>query len=186
MHKPPDVELQNRLKKIKCLLLDVDGVLTDCRVFLDDSGEWRRTYSIRDGYGIVRLREQGYQTGVVTASKAKDVKARVEALKMDYFFEGQFDKQTAVESLLQKTSMSWDEVAYMGDDTFDIPVLSKVGFSATVSDAIDEVFSHVQYIAKRPAGNGAVREVCELIIKYGAFCKNDNSQTLEKNLVGRG
>ena len=161
----------SRLKKIKLLALDVDGILTDCRTFLDESGEWRRFFSIRDGYGIMLLREQGYKVAIITASKAKDIKERAQVLKIDYFHDGNFDKRTEFNKLLQASGYNAEEVAYMGDDHFDVPVLKEVGFAATVSDALDEVFPSVHYIAKRPAGNGAVREVCELILKYGAFSK---------------
>ena len=159
----------SRLKKIKLLALDVDGVLTDCRIFLDETGEWRRFFSIRDGYGIVLLQEQGYKIAFITASKAKDIQARAQALKIDYFHSGNFDKITEFKSLLKVSGLKADEVAYMGDDVFDIPVLKEAGFAATVPEAIDEVFQVVQYTTKRPGGNGAVREVCDLILKYGAL-----------------
>lgn len=167
----PSSEILNRLSKIKCLLLDVDGILTDCRVFLDSSGEWRRFFSIRDGYGLVRLHESGYLTGIITASKAKDIHARAEVLKMNFMQEGSLDKKPAFENILKTSGLRPEEVAYMGDDLFDLPVLESVGFSATVSDAMDEVQQRVHYIAKRPAGNGAVREVCDLILKFGASAR---------------
>ncbi len=159
----------SRLKKIKMLALDVDGVLTDCRVFLDESREWRRMFSIRDGYGLVRLREQGYKLAIITASKAKDIRERAQVLKIDYFHDGNLDKLTEFNLLLKNSGLKAEEVAYMGDDLFDIPVLKEVGFAATVPEAMEEVFPVVQYITKRPGGNGAVREVCELIIKYGTL-----------------
>lgn len=161
----------SRLKKIKMLALDVDGVLTDCRIFLDGTGEWRRFFSIRDGYGIIRLHELGYKVAIITASKAKDIEERAKILKVDYFHNGNFDKAAELELLLKNSGLRAEEIAFMGDDVFDIPVLEKVGFAATVPEAMDEVFSAVQYTTKRPGGNGAVREVCELIIKYGALGK---------------
>ncbi len=159
----------SRLKKIKMLALDVDGVLTDCRVFMDGSGEWRRFFSIRDGYGIVRLQELGYKVAIITASKAKDIKERAQVLKVDYFHDGNFDKLSEFQQLMKKSGFKAHEIAYMGDDLFDIPVLKEVGFAATVPEAMNEVFSAVQYTTKCPGGNGAVREVCEMIIKYGAL-----------------
>lgn len=149
--------------------MDVDGVLTDCRVFMDSDGQWKRQFSIRDGYGIARLIEAGYKTAVVTGSKSKDIETRVKALGIHYFFEGSIDKLPAFEKLQKETGFSPEEIAYMGDDLFDIPILEKVGFAATVSDAMEEVIEIVDYIAKRPAGNGAVREVCDLIFKNGAL-----------------
>jgi len=162
-------DLKRRLMHIKMLLLDVDGVLTDCRVFLDSNGEWRRLFSIRDGYGIKMLLDLGYKVGIITASKSKDISERAKALGLTYFFEGSLDKIPAFEFAMKDAGLLPHEVAYMGDDLFDIPILRKVGFAATVSDAIEDVREIVHYLAKRPAGNGAVREVCDLIRKNGAL-----------------
>ncbi len=159
----------SKLSKIKMLILDVDGVLTDCRVFLDSNGDWKRQYSIRDGYGIKRLIEAGYKTAVITGSKAKDIEARVQALGVDYFYEGSLDKLPAFEELQRKSGLKPEEMAYMGDDLFDIPILEKVGFAATVPEAMEDVMKCVDYVSQRPGGNGAVREVCDFIFKYGAF-----------------
>lgn len=163
----PDV--LNRIKNIKMLLLDVDGVLTDCRIFFDNSGEWKRHFSIRDGYGIKMLLDLGYKVGIITASKSKDIAERAKALGLTYFFEGSLDKVPAFESALKDSGLKANEVAYMGDDLFDIPLLKQVGFAATVSDAMEEVVEIAHYQARRPAGNGAVREVCDLIRKNGAL-----------------
>jgi len=149
----------------------VDGVLTDCRVFLDAGGEWRRQFSIRDGYGIVRLREAGYKIGIITGSKAKDIQERARVLGLHFFHEGSTDKKPAFDQILLESGLQSHEIAYMGDDEFDVPVLRQVGFAATVPEAMEDVFDSVQYVARRPGGNGAVREVCELILKYGAFSR---------------
>lgn len=151
--------------------MDVDGVLTDCRVFMDSDGNWKRLFSIRDGYGITRLNEAGYKTAIITGSKAVDIEKRVQVLGIHYFYQGSTDKFPAFEKLMKESGLQPDEIAYIGDDLFDIPVLEKVGFSATVPDAMDEVLPVVDYVTKRPAGNGAVREICDFIFKYGAFKK---------------
>jgi 3-deoxy-D-manno-octulosonate 8-phosphate phosphatase (KDO 8-P phosphatase) len=162
-------ELIAKIKPIKMLLLDVDGILTDCRIFLDHHNEWRRQFSIRDGYGIKMLLDSGYKVGIITASKSQDIAERAQALGLSYFFEGSLDKVPAYKTSLKESGLQDYEVAYMGDDLFDKPLLEKVGFAATVQDAMEEVIEVVDYIAKRPAGNGAVREVSDLIRKYGAF-----------------
>jgi 3-deoxy-D-manno-octulosonate 8-phosphate phosphatase (KDO 8-P phosphatase) len=159
----------SRLKKIKLLALDVDGVLTDCRVFLGSDGEWKRFFCIRDGYGIVQLKRYGYKVAIITASKAKDIKARAVDLKIDYLHDGNLDKLSELKKLIETSGLKADEIAYMGDDLFDIPVLQNVGFAATVPEAVDEVFHSVHYTTKRSGGEGAVREVCDLILKYGAM-----------------
>ncbi len=153
------------------LVLDVDGILTDCKITLDSNGEWKRVYSVRDGVGIKALIENNYKVAIITGAKAIDVQARVKMLGIDYLYEGQTDKMPAFEDLQKASGLSPDEMAYMGDDFFDIPVLEKVKFSATVPDAMEEVIGTVQYITKRPAGNGAVREICDYILKYGYYAK---------------
>lgn len=157
------------LKNVKMLVLDVDGVLTDCRIWLDSNGEWKRTFSIRDGVGIKRLIESGYKVAVITGSKSEDIRARVKVLGMHYLFEGHSDKMPAFLDLQKQSGLAPTEMAYVGDDYFDIPLLKAVAFSATVPEAVEEVIEVASYITKRPGGNGAVREVCDLIYKHGAF-----------------
>jgi 3-deoxy-D-manno-octulosonate 8-phosphate phosphatase (KDO 8-P phosphatase) len=159
----------SKLKNIKMLVLDVDGILTDCRVWMDANGEWRRFFSLRDGAGIVRLIERGFKIAVITASKSKDIQYRVKHLGIHYFFEGNMDKIPAFEQLQKESGISASEMAYMGDDFFDIPLLQRVAFAATVPEAVDEVKPHVHYVTQRPGGNGAVREICDYLFKYGAY-----------------
>ena len=128
-------------------------------------------FSIRDGYGIVLMKESGYRLGVMTGSKSKDIQERVRVLGIHYFHEGSTNKIPAFENILKESGLRPDQIAYMGDDDFDIPVLREVGFAATVPDAMDKVLENVHYVSVRPGGNGAVREICELILKYGAFSK---------------
>ncbi|GIL18011.1 MAG: 3-deoxy-D-manno-octulosonate 8-phosphate phosphatase [Oligoflexia bacterium] len=165
-----DLEV-SRLRKIKLLALDVDGVLTDCRVFLDSSGEWRRLFSIRDGYGLKRLIEAGYKTAIITGTRAQDIRERAKALGIHYFYEGHLNKGPVLDELAKEASLNLSEIAYMGDDIFDVPVLQKVGFAASVPDAMDEALKVSHYITRRPAGNGAVREICDFIVQYGAFAE---------------
>lgn len=162
----------SRLRKIRMLVLDVDGVLTDCRTYLGDDGEWKRFFSIRDGYGIKMLVDSGYKVGIITGTVAKDIQERKKALHIHYFYEGKLDKLPSFQQMLKDAQLEADQVAYMGDDLFDLPVLKAAGFSATVPDAMEEVLPLVHYTTKRPAGNGAVREVCDLILKYGPLEKH--------------
>ncbi len=155
------------------LVLDVDGILTDCKIFLDSDNEWKRIYSVRDGVGIKALIEANYKVAIITGANAVDVRSRVKMLGIHYLYEGSMDKLPAFEKLQKESGLSPQEMAYMGDDYFDLPLLKQVQFSATVPDAMDDVVSSVQYITKRPAGNGAVREVCDYILKYGFYANND-------------
>ncbi|UOE99713.1 KdsC family phosphatase [Bdellovibrio reynosensis] len=158
----------SKLKNIKMLVLDVDGVLTDTRVWFD-GGEWRRFYSIRDGVGIKRLIDSGYKVAVITGSKSEDIRARVKALGIHFLYEGASDKEPSFQQLQTESGISAEEMAYVGDDIFDIPLLQKVAFGATVPEAVDEVLEIADYVTRRPGGMGAVREVSDYIFKYGAF-----------------
>lgn len=172
--------LKKRLKNICMLVLDVDGVLTDCRIFLDTDGEWKRFFSIRDGYGILRLREAGFKVAIITGSKSLDIQERAKKLKVDFFYEGHLDKLPCLEELSKASGLSFEQMAYMGDDHFDVPVLKAVGFAATVPEAMEEVLPHVHYVAKRPGGNGAVREICEMLIAASITPNPKNTKTAKK------
>lgn len=160
-----------KLKTIKMLVLDVDGVLTDCRLWMDSNGEWKRIYSVRDGVGIKALAEAGYKLAVITGSEASDVRARVKMLGFHYFYEGAVDKWPSFQKLMRESGLNAGEIAYVGDDVFDIPLIQAVAFGVTVPEAVDEVIESAHYVTKRPGGNGAVREVCNFILKYGFYSK---------------
>lgn len=159
----------NLFRNIKMLVLDVDGVLTDCRIWMDSNGEWKRFYSIRDGVGIVRLIEQGYQLAVITGSKSNDIRARIKNLRIQHFYEGASDKVPSFLDLQKVSGLKPNEMAYVGDDIFDMPLIQEVAFGATVPDAVDEVKQVAKYITQRRGGDGAVREVCDLIYRYGHY-----------------
>lgn len=150
------------------LVLDVDGVLTDTRMWFDGT-EWRRFYSVRDGVGIKRLIEAGYKVAIITGSKAEDIRARVKSLGIHYLYEGALEKAPSFLKLQNESGLTPEEMAYVGDDIFDIPLLEAVAFGATVPEAVEEVLEVASYVTRRPGGCGAVREVCDYIYKYGAL-----------------
>ncbi|MFZ3228693.1 MAG: HAD-IIIA family hydrolase [Pseudobdellovibrio sp.] len=160
-----------KLRPIKMLVLDVDGVLTDCRLWMDSNGEWKRVYSVRDGVGIKELSAAGYKLAIITGATATDVRARAKMLGFDYFYEGATDKTPSFEKLQKESGIKKEEMAYIGDDIYDIPLIKAVGFGATVPEAVDSVIEAAQYVTKRPGGNGAVREVCDYLLKYGFYSK---------------
>ncbi|MBY0316186.1 MAG: HAD hydrolase family protein [Bdellovibrionales bacterium] len=164
-------ELIAKLKKVKMLVTDVDGVMTDGTIFLGDDGEWRRHYSVRDGAGIVFLREAGYKVGIITGASSPDVRKRAEHLKIDYLFQGKMDKGPAFDEIKKMSGYTNEEISYIGDDVFDLVILEQVGFAATVPGAIEGVQPKCHYVTKRPEGDGALRELCEMIIKYGYYSK---------------
>ncbi len=154
----------SKLSRIKLFLSDVDGVMTDTRIFLNSDGGWSRQFSIYDGMGLKRLQERNIPVGIITAALANDVRKRFEFLKVDYFYEGSKDKLKDLNEIINKTGFSKDEVAYIGDDLMDLPVIEAVGFGVTVPHALAPIKEKSNYITKEKGGFGAVREVCEMII----------------------
>lgn len=141
--------------------------MTDGSIFLSDSGEWRRFFNIRDGLGIVQVRERGYKIAIITTSLAQDIRERAKRLKFDYFYEGAEDKISAFADLMKCSGLRADEIAYMGDDHMDIPVLAKCGFSAAPADAHPAAMAKAMYVARANGGRGAVRELCDLLLEKG-------------------
>lgn len=159
----------DRVKPLRLIAFDVDGILTDNHVWMLQPGEWRRTFSIRDGYGIQMLIEKGYQIAFITGSRSDDVKERAKVLKIHYFYEGTLNKVPAYEEIKQKTGFKDDQILYMGDDFFDIPLIEKAGLGITVPDASQKVRDAANYITQKNGGFGAVREVCEIVLEYGSL-----------------
>jgi len=156
--------LNARLKKIKLLVSDVDGVLTDGGAYYSDNGLHLKKFNIRDGMGMVLLRKAGYKVAIVTSEKTKLVELRAQRLQIDDIHQGVINKVEAVESLMQKYSLAWDDVAFIGDDINDIPVLKKVGFASVPSDGTSANKRTAHYVTKAAGGNGCVREVCDLLL----------------------
>jgi 3-deoxy-D-manno-octulosonate 8-phosphate phosphatase (KDO 8-P phosphatase) len=158
-------ELQNRLKRIKLLALDVDGVMTDGRIFWIEGQGWTRQFSVKDGYGLKLLMNAGIQVAIISGGTSKDVELRGKFLKVHHIFLGDENKIIAFDKILASTGFSAKEIAFVGDDLFDIPVLERVGFSATVPHAVDPVKERVHYITQADGGMGAVREIADAIRK---------------------
>ncbi len=160
---------KNLIENIQMLACDLDGVLTDGRIWLGSDGHWKRAFCVRDGVGIKRLQEAGYKVAIITLSDAEDVRKRVTYLGVDYFYEKILEKTPSFMDLLKKTNLQANQVAYMGDDIPDLPILQKCGWSISVPNGSDEVKEAVHYVTKSPGGLGAVREVCEILLKYGYY-----------------
>lgn len=154
-----------KLKPIKVALFDVDGVLTDGRIYW--SGEevgWNRLFHTSDGYGLKMLKHAGIKVGVITGGSSLGVKKRFqELLELDHFYFGSENKVPAFEDILKKEKVQEHEVLYMGDEFFDLPLLRRCGFSATTNLASIEIQEAVDYIAHRQPGNGCVREVIDVL-----------------------
>ncbi len=156
-------EIQSKLKKIKLLLLDVDGVMTDGKIFWLEGHGWTRMFNIKDGYGLKILMKAGIQVGIISGGDSKDVRTRAEFLKVQHVFLGDENKVIALDKIIAATGFKPEELAFIGDDLFDIPVLERVGFSATVPHAVDPVKERVHYITQNDGGSGAVREIADAI-----------------------
>jgi 3-deoxy-D-manno-octulosonate 8-phosphate phosphatase (KDO 8-P phosphatase) len=158
-------DFQDKLKKIKILILDIDGVMTDGRVFWLEGHGWSRHFHIKDGYGIKVLMKAGIQVAVISGGDSKDVRVRMEHLKIEHVFLGDEDKIKALDKIVEATGLKLEQMAFMGDDLFDIPVIEKVGFSATVPHAVDPVKARAHYVTEALGGWGAVREIADAIRK---------------------
>ncbi len=163
MDFPPEV--LSRAKRVELLLLDVDGILTDGAIILTGSGEEIKVFSVLDGMGIKLLQKIGVEVGIVSSRNSKVVEHRGRELGIEIIVQGELDKLTAVESILKQKGLTFESVAYMGDDWVDIPLLRRTGLAITVPNAWPPVKEYAHYITLREGGKGAVREVCELIIR---------------------
>ena len=164
MRLDPD-ELALRARTVRLVLLDVDGVLTDGTVNICSDGTESKTFSIRDGAAILWARREGLTVGLLSGRPSAATTRRASELGIDLVVETGPDKRPAFEQILTKLRLVGTEVAYMGDDLLDLPVLGKVGLSAAPADAVDEVLGHVNWVSTRPGGRGAVRELVELILR---------------------
>lgn len=157
------LELKNKASKIKMVVFDVDGVMTDGSITYDENGVEYKTFNVKDGQGIVRITKTGIITAIITARNNATVKHRFDNLGMSRLFMGQKGKMVAMKQLLEEYNLDLSQVAYMGDDLPDMPVLKEVGLASCPSDAIDEVKELCHFISSKNGGRGAVRELTDLI-----------------------
>lgn len=150
--------------RIKLAIFDVDGVLTDGRLMLGPNGQEFKNFHVRDGQGLVMLRESGVMLAIITGRESAVVAERMAELGIEYVFQGQSDKLAALESLLRELKVDATEVCYVGDDCPDIPVMTRVGLPIAVADAHWMLHEHAVCTTTANGGAGAVREVCELIL----------------------
>jgi 3-deoxy-D-manno-octulosonate 8-phosphate phosphatase (KDO 8-P phosphatase) len=150
--------------KVKLLLLDVDGVLTDGSLTYSDQGGELKTFNSKDGFGLGLLRKVGVEVGIITARTSQALVRRCQDLKIDHLYQGRRNKVETFQEIIAELGLTAPEVAYMGDDWLDLALLRRVGFAATVADAVAEVLEAVDFTSRHNGGRGAVREVCELIV----------------------
>ncbi len=157
--------LEERLARVDLLLLDVDGVLTDGRVVIDDNGVETKAFDVTDGHGLKLLGRAGVEVGLVTGRRSRVVEHRAAELGIREVHQRVLDKLAVVREVLTRLGVPPDRVAYMGDDLVDLPVLTQFGLGITVPDAPTYVRERAHWVTGRPGGRGAVREVCEAVLR---------------------
>lgn len=156
--------LLDKVAKIKCMICDVDGVLTNGMNYIDNHGNELKSFNVQDGVGLKLLMAAGIQVAVITGSFNKVIDHRMEQLGIKLYFKGQINKQKAYESLKGDLALADDMFAYIGDDVVDLPIMRQVGFSIAVANAVSQVKTHADWITTLPGGNGGVREACDYIL----------------------
>jgi 3-deoxy-D-manno-octulosonate 8-phosphate phosphatase (KDO 8-P phosphatase) len=156
---------KERAKRVRLLLLDVDGVMTDGRLGYDGAGKEFKFFHARDGIGIRLLQEAGVSVGILSGRKAKAVELRAHELGILLVYQNVGNKGRALEEILKRERLRPEQICYVGDDLVDLAALSKVGFAVTVANAVPEVKARVHKITRSAGGMGSVREICEEILK---------------------
>lgn len=166
--------IMKKAAQIKLVIFDVDGVLTDGSLFIGDDGQEYKSFNSKDGLGMKMLQKSGVPVAIITARQSNVVKVRMESLGVDYLYQGQREKLPAFEKLLEELSLEASEVAYVGDDLLDLPIMTRCGLAIAVADAHEIVIEQAHWVTEKVGGRGAAREVCELIMS--------GQDTLEKSI----
>jgi 3-deoxy-D-manno-octulosonate 8-phosphate phosphatase (KDO 8-P phosphatase) len=158
-----------RAKKIKLVICDVDGVLTDGKIIYDSLGNESKNFNVLDGLGLVLLKKCGIQTGIISARASKVVAHRAKDLQIEHVFTDAFPKLAAYDQLVKKLNVKDNEVCFIGDDLPDLAIMKRVGLAVAVSNAVTEVKRVAHDTTRKRGGEGAVREVAEKILKAQGF-----------------
>jgi len=157
--------LHERASKIRLVVMDVDGVLTDGRIIYDNYGDELKFFDVQDGFGLALLAFAGIKTAIVTAKKSRVVKRRAKEASITHIFTNVVDKGKVYYQLLAKYNLGHENICCIGDDLFDVPMMKKAGLAVAVLNAVDDVKKKAHYVTQHYGGRGAVREVVELILK---------------------
>jgi len=158
------MDIQERARRIKMLVMDVDGVLTDGRLYFTERGEETKVFNVRDGQGLVMFHEAGFRSGVISGRNSPVVDMRLKQLGVEFIWQGRKEKISAFNEIVAAAAVYPDEVAFIGDDTPDAEVFPLVGFAVAVGDAHDAVKAAAHYTTSHEGGCGAVRELIDLIL----------------------
>jgi 3-deoxy-D-manno-octulosonate 8-phosphate phosphatase (KDO 8-P phosphatase) len=157
--------MNDRLTDIRLLLVDVDGVMTDGGIIYDGNGLETKVFNVKDGHGIKMLQRHGIEVGIITGRTSAVVDIRARELGIELVYQGSLKKLESYSDVKQRTGLSDNQIAYVGDDVIDVPVMRRVIFAAAPADALPEARNVAHYVTSCGGGKGAVREVCDLILK---------------------
>jgi 3-deoxy-D-manno-octulosonate 8-phosphate phosphatase (KDO 8-P phosphatase) len=157
--------IERRASRIKLLLMDCDGVLTDGRLWLLEDGDEHKSFNTQDGLGLSLLHRAGLKSGIISGRSSQAVTRRAEELGIEFVRQGDPEKMEAFEQVLRQAGVDEDEVAFVGDDLTDIPLMRRAELAVAVADAVEETRSTAHYVTRAKGGHGAVREVVEIILK---------------------
>ena len=163
--------MKEDLQEIKFIIMDVDGVLTDGKIIYAEDKELK-CFHVHDGLGISLAKKAGLKVGIITSRSSKAVERRATELHLDYTIQGSKCKLKSLQEIMKNENIDYQHVCYIGDDIVDIPILEKVGFSATVQNAPEYIKSRVNFISKKQGGDGAVREIIEYILNKKDILNN--------------
>ena len=176
LYQPVTDSIINKALQIKLLICDVDGVFSDGRIYLANSGEEMKAFHTRDGYGIKALRQAGIEVAIITGRQSEIVQRRMTSLTVPYIFQGQENKLAAFNELQQNLQLAPEQIAYIGDDLSDWQVMQHCGLAVAVKDAHPYLVQHADFITSLSGGYGAVRELCDLLlISHDKFAQFDGS-----------
>jgi 3-deoxy-D-manno-octulosonate 8-phosphate phosphatase (KDO 8-P phosphatase) len=178
------MEAKERAQKVKMIIMDVDGTLTDGSLLIMPDGEELKSYNVRDGLGIMLAHIAGFKTGIITGKTSKSLEKRAEKLNIEELYQGIIDKKPILDKILKEHDLCAEEIAYIGDDLGDLEVMQEVGIAGAVADAHPEIKKYSHFICEKPGGKGAVREFIEFI--FDAQNKWDVIKEKAKNILDRG
>jgi 3-deoxy-D-manno-octulosonate 8-phosphate phosphatase (KDO 8-P phosphatase) len=159
------IKAVEKAKKLKLLILDVDGVLTDGKLFFDNEGNEYKSFHARDGHGIKLLQQTGVEVAVISGRKSNSVALRMKNLGIEHVYQGHENKRAAFNEIIGKTGVMPEQAAHVGDDLLDLPIMTRVGLAIAVADANFAVKQRADWCTTLPGGHGAVREVCDFIMQ---------------------
>jgi 3-deoxy-D-manno-octulosonate 8-phosphate phosphatase (KDO 8-P phosphatase) len=171
-------DILEKASRIRLLVFDVDGVLTDGSLFIGDAGEEYKAFHSRDGHGIKMLQAHGVEIAIITGRVSNVVEHRMESLGVTHVYQGKREKLPAFQELIAKLDIPEEQVAYVGDDVVDLPVMRRVGLAIAVQDAHPLVLKHSHWQTPTPGGRGAARDVCEMIMEAKGVLEKEMSKYL--------